>query len=81
MNIVKSKILIISKGRQTEEFQFRYDDKSIETVTNFNYLGITQSRTGSFKPAMLKLAEKATNALYEVLKRKRLYNQCNTVSS
>ena len=49
MNIDKSKILIFSKGRQTGELQFRYDDKSIETVTNFNYLGITLSRTGSFK--------------------------------
>ena len=54
MNIDKSKSLIFRKGRQTGELQFRYDDKSIETVTNFNYLGITLSRTGSFKPAMHK---------------------------
>ena len=56
MNIDKSKNLIFSKGRQTGELQFRYDDKSFETVTNFNYLGITLSRTGSFKTAMHKLA-------------------------
>ena len=82
MNIDKSKSLIFRKGRQTGELQFRYDDKSIETVTNFNYLGITLSRTGSFKPAMHKLAEKATKALYEVLKRGRLHNlsiQCHLV--
>ena len=80
MNIDKSKILIFCKGRQSGELQFRYDDKSIETLTNFNYLGITLSRTGSFKTAMHKLAEKATKALYEVLKRGRLHNlsiQCH----
>ena len=56
MNIDKSKMLIFSKGRHTVELQFRYDDKSIETVTNFNYLDITctLSRTGSFKTAMHK---------------------------
>ena len=80
MNIDKSKILIFSKGRQTGELQFRYDDKFIETVTNFNYLDITLSRTVSFKPAMHKLAEKATKELYEILKRGRLHNlsiQCH----
>ena len=49
MNIDKSKNFIFSKGRQTGELQFRYDDKSIEIITHFNYLGITLSRTGSFK--------------------------------
>ena len=62
-NAVVSKILIFSKGRLTGELQFRYDDKSIETVTNFNYLGITQSRTGSFKTAMHKLAEKEEDCI------------------
>ena len=47
------------------ELQFRYDDKSIKKVTNFNYLDITPSRTGSFKPVMHKLAEKGTKALYK----------------
>ena len=44
MNIDRLKILIFSKGRQTEELHFAYD-KSIEIATNSKYLGIIQSRT------------------------------------
>lgn len=74
MNIDKSKIIIFSKGRQKENVQIKYNDKFIEVVTDFNYLGIVFSRTGSFKIAIQKLAEKATKALYEVLKKGRFHN-------
>lgn len=57
MNIDKSKIMIFSKGRQKENVQIKYNDKVIEVVTDFNYLGIVFSRTGSFKIAIQKLAE------------------------
>lgn len=74
MNIDKCKIIIFSKGRQKENVQIKYNDKFIEVVTDFNYLGIVFSRTGSFKIAIQKLAEKATKALYEVLKKGRFHN-------
>lgn len=69
MNIDKSKIIVFSKGRRKENIQIKYNDKLIEVVTDFNYLGIVFSRSGSFKLAIQKLSEKATKALYDVLKR------------
>lgn len=74
MNIDKSKIIIFSKGRQKENVQIKYNDKFIEVVTDFNYLEIVFSRTRSFKIALQKLIEKATKALYEVLKKGRFHN-------
>lgn len=74
MNIDKSKIIVFSKGRRKENIQIKYNDKLIEVVTEFNYLGIVFSRSGSFKLEIQKLAEKATKALYEVLKKGRLHN-------
>lgn len=49
MNIDKSKIIVFSKGRRKENIQIKYNDKLIEVVTDFNYLGIVFSRSGSFK--------------------------------
>lgn len=52
MNIDKSKILVFSRGRRKENLQLRYDNRLIEVVTYFNYLGVTLSRSGSFKVAI-----------------------------
>lgn len=68
MNIEKSKILVFCRGRRIENVQLRYDNRLLEVVTDFNYLGVTLSRSGSFKTAIQKLSEKATKAMYEVLK-------------
>ena len=45
-----------------------------EIVNEFNYLGILFNRTGNFNKAIKKQAEKATNAMFEVLKRSRTHN-------
>jgi hypothetical protein len=43
-------------------------------VNEFNYLGILFNRTGNFSKAIKKQAEKATKAMFEVLKRGRTHN-------
>ena len=43
-------------------------------VNDCNYLGVELLRTGNFKNAKQGNAEKATRALYEVLKLGRLHN-------
>ena len=43
-------------------------------VNDCNYLGVELLRTGNFKNAKQGNAEKATRALYEVLKLDRLHN-------
>jgi hypothetical protein len=47
----------------------------LEIVNAFNYLGILFNRTGNFNnKAIKKQAEKATKAMFEVLKRGRTHN-------
>ena len=47
----------------------------LEIVNEFNYLGILFNRTGNFNnKAIKKQAEKATKAMFEVLKRGRTHN-------
>jgi hypothetical protein len=41
----------------------------LEIVNEFNYLVILFNRTGNFNKAIKKKAEKATKAMFEVLKR------------
>ena len=43
-------------------------------ITLFNYLGILFNRTGNFNKAIKKQDEKATKAMFEVLKRGRRHN-------
>ena len=51
-----------------------YNNSNIDIVKDFNYLGVYFSRTGSFKTGKLHLAEKATNAMYDVLRKGRKHN-------
>ena len=46
----------------------------LEIVNEFNYLGILFNRTGNFNKTIKKQAEKATKAMFEVLKRGRTHN-------
>jgi hypothetical protein len=55
--------------------------KEIETVTEFNYLGVTLSKNGKYKLAKQKNIEKATKAMYEVIRRGISYNLACFASS
>jgi hypothetical protein len=46
----------------------------LEIVNEFNHLGILFNRTGNFNKAIKKQTEKATKAMFEVLKRGRTHN-------
>ena len=69
VNVEKTKVLIFSRGRLPSNITFKYDGSEIEIVNEFNYLGILFTRTGSFKPCKMYLKEKATKAMYEVIKK------------
>jgi hypothetical protein len=43
-------------------------------VTEFNYLGVTFTKNGKFKLAKQKNIEKATKAMYEVIRRGKRHN-------
>ena len=74
VNVQKTKIVIFSKGRLQRNVQFIYDNTEVEIVKEFNYLGIYLSRTGSFRSGKKYIVQKATNAMYNVLRKGRKQN-------
>ena len=74
VNAEKSKVLVFSNGRLTANLKFTYNNRDLEIVPNFSYLGITFSKSGSFNAAKKDLVNKSTKAMYEVLKKGRLHN-------
>ena len=50
LNVEKSKVLVFSKGGGgRRKIEWRWKDKVIEVVRDFNYLGITLTKCGSLK--------------------------------
>ena len=74
VNIQKTKIVVFGSGRLPQNLCFIYDNSEIEIVKQFNYLGVIFSKTGNFHPTKKHLCDKATIAMYEVLKFGRKYN-------
>ena len=68
MNTVKSKVIILSRGKLPRNLNFSLNGEKLEIVNSLNYLGIELSRTGNFKRAKQSITGKATVAFYEVLK-------------
>ena len=48
VNISKTKIVIISRGRKCNTCHFKFQNKYIEIVDEYKYLGIFLGRSGSF---------------------------------
>jgi hypothetical protein len=57
VNIDKRKIMFFSTSRTAKNVHFLYNEKEIETVTEFNYLGVTFTKNGKFKLAKQKHIE------------------------
>jgi hypothetical protein len=74
VNSSKSKIIFFSSGRLPQHINFSYDGNAIEIVNEFTYLGLNFSRTGSSTNAKKVLINKAYKAMYEVIKKGKLYN-------
>lgn len=68
VNIEKTKIVIFTKGRVKNNV-FYYNGKEIEIVKNFKYLGVIFSSSGSFIQTKKYAAERATKAMYGILKK------------
>jgi hypothetical protein len=51
-----------------------FDEMEIGIVSEFNYLGVLLSTSGNFSMAKKAQVEKATKAMFEVLKRGKVHN-------
>jgi hypothetical protein len=74
VNIDKTKIVCFTNGSLPQNLQFTYSNSEIEILKEFNYLGLLLTKTGNFKRAIKTLADKGTNAMYEILKRGKFHN-------
>lgn len=74
VNVNKSKIVVFSKGRPLSNIEFKYNNTVLEIVNEFTYLGVIFSRTGSFSKAKKAQTEKATHAMYDVIRKGRKHN-------
>ena len=74
VNIDKTKIVCFTNGRLPQNLQFTYSNSEIESVKEFNYLGLLLTKTVIFKRAIKTLADKGTKAMYEILERGKFHN-------
>ena len=74
VNVENTKIICFGSGRVPNNLNFIFDNKNIEIVKQFNYLGILLNRTENFNLAIKAQADKGTRAMYEILKRGKYNN-------
>ena len=73
VNVEKTKIVCFSSGKPPANLNFTFNDREIEIVKHFNYLGILLNRTGNFNMAIKSQADKGRRAMYEILKKGKLH--------
>ena len=68
VNLKKTKVTIFQKGNKKKtKPSFTLDNKTIEIVQDYCYLGIKRlNSNGKFTLAMKQLGEKALHALYSI---------------
>ena len=66
INIDKTKIIIFNKNGKIFPFKFYYNEKEIEIVQNYKYLGAVVSSTGSFAKARTHLYNRALKAYFKL---------------
>ena len=68
VNQKKTKCMVFSKGRPKQFPEFCFGNKTLEFCDEYCYLGVLFSRTGSLKSAAKFLTEKATNAMFALIR-------------
>ena len=74
VNISKTKILFFSSGRHAQNLHFLFKGKEVEIVSEYKYLGIYLSRSGSFLNCKKHIAEQANIAMFALLRKIRVLN-------
>ena len=68
VNITKSKVLIFNSNGKAFVNYFRYNDQIIETVSQYNYLGVVLKNNGKFNSGIASLMDKARKAYFKIKK-------------
>ena len=70
VNVSKTKIVIFGRGRPNENLHLFFENNEIIIVSEYKYLGIILSRSGSFRSNKKYIAEQANKALFTLFKQK-----------
>ena len=70
VNAEKTKVLIFSK-RRPRNLNFMFEDKVLEIVDFFKYLGVTFQRNGTFKEHIRLISNQARKAMFSLLRKGR----------
>ena len=74
VNISKTNILVFGAGRYPRNYHFYYNEVEIYLVSEYKYLGIFLSRSGSFLNCKKHIAEQANTAMFSLLRKTRTLN-------
>ena len=69
VNTSKTKIVIFGRGKLRKSLSFKFQNNEIEIVTEYKYLGIIFSRSGSFAAAKKHIAEQGNKAVFALLRK------------
>ena len=74
VNTEKTKVVIFSKGKLRKKPTFEFDNKNLEIVDQYKYLGIIMNFTGKFNVAVRNLCEQARKAMFSLINKTRKLN-------
>ena len=61
VNVNKTKVVIFSKGKRRLKYEFKLQNKTLEIVDSYSYLGLIIKYNGNFNETRKKLARQAQN--------------------
>ena len=74
INNSKTKIVILSRGKVRKYPKFNLGNSSIDVIDNFTYLSIVFNYNGKFGNANKNVFNKASRAMFSLLKKSRVLN-------
>ena len=74
VNAEKTKVMIFSNGRISKNVHFYLNNKELEIVSEFKYLGIYLSQSGDFNAAKKHISEQANKAFFSLIRKTRRLN-------
>ena len=78
VNLDKTKVLIFNKAGKLYKHEFKFNCKTVESVREYKYLGVTFSISGSFSVASAELYKKALKGIFKL---KRIFGSSYPNSS
>ena len=68
VNVNKTKVMIFSKGEIRLKYEFKLQNKTLEIVDSYSYLGLIFKYNGNFNETRKKLAHQAQKSLFSINK-------------